>query len=217
MKVLDLAIHGKLVPQDPNDEPASELLKRINPKAVATSDTHHYEKVPKGWSVCHLNEIADIALGKTLDKQRNKGDYMPYLRSVNVRWGYTELSDIKEMRFEPSEIDRYKVIRGDLLICEGGEAGRSAVWEGIDIQYQNAIHRVRFKDKIDPYFYMYSLHYYSENHFLENFCKGVTIKHLTGQALKQISFPLPPLAEQKRIVDKIAQIFAQLDIIVAEL
>ena len=216
-KVLDLAIHGKLVPQDPNDEPASALLERIKKEqktSKVASDISHYPfEVPESWVWTRLNEIANVSLGKTLDKEKNKGFFRTYLRSVNVRWGNIDLDDLKEMKFEDSEIERYSIAYGDLLICEGGEAGRCAVWkyENITMRYQNAIHRVRFNTKIVPDFYMYSLWNYHNNNILSEYCKGVTIKHLTGQSLALLYFPLPPLAEQKRIISKIEKIFNQLD------
>ncbi|GHT72516.1 hypothetical protein AGMMS50262_01440 [Bacteroidia bacterium] len=218
-KVLDLAIHGKLVPQDPNDEPASVLLERIKAEQKTkkqTADNSHYPfEVPESWTWCRLNDIANIALGKTLDKQKNKGEFKTYLRSVNIRWGHIDLDDLKEMKFEESELEKYNILERDLLICEGGEAGRCAVWknQSVSVRYQNAIHRVRFYAKINSDFYMYALWHYNNSEILEEYCKGVTIKHLTGQALNLLYFPLPPLAEQKRIVNQIETIFNQLDAI----
>ncbi|GAB6013598.1 restriction endonuclease subunit S, partial [Viscerimonas tarda] len=160
-----------------------------------------------------LNDIANIALGKTLDKQKNKGEFKTYLRSVNIRWGHVDLDDLKEMKFEESELEKYNILEGDLLICEGGEAGRCAVWknQSVSVRYQNAIHRVRFYAKINSDFYMYALWHYNNSEILEEYCKGVTIKHLTGQSLNLLYFPLPPLSEQKRIVSQIETIFNQLD------
>ncbi|MFC5875753.1 restriction endonuclease subunit S [Chryseobacterium arachidis] len=147
-----------------------------------------------------------------MDKIKNQGKYYPYLRSVNVRWGDVILDDLKEMKFEDIEIYRYSIEKGDLLICEGGEVGRCAVWDRENsMLYQNAIHRVRFHCKIDSYLYMYFLWHYNNIHFLDNYSKGVTIKHLTKSSLNTIPFPLPPLSEQKQIVQKIEEIFASLD------
>ncbi len=215
-KVLNLAIRGKLVPQDPHDEPASELLKHINPKAKITTDTSHYPfEIPETWEWCSLYDIADVSLGKTLDRLKNTGVYKCYLRSVNVKWGNIDLSDVKEMKFEETEEERYRLKYGDLLICEGGEAGRAAVWKHKDksMRYQNAIHRVRFNLNFEADFYLYVFWYYYNSKILDDYCKGVTIKHLTGQSLKQMGVPLPPVNEQKRIVSQINKIFAQLDII----
>ncbi|WP_175620871.1 restriction endonuclease subunit S [Chryseobacterium schmidteae] len=222
-KILDLAIRGKLVPQDPNDEPASILLEHIkleHPESTKrtknTGDNSHYPfEIPKTWEWCYLQDIATNDLGKTLDKAKNHGKYHPYLRSVNVRWGEIILEDLKEMKFEDEEINHYCIKKGDLLICEGGEVGRCGVWNREDnILYQNAIHRVRFYGNIYPYFYMHILWYYNDIQLLDKYSKGVTIKHLTKSSLSIIPFPLPPISEQKRIVKKIEEIFASLDEIV---
>jgi type I restriction enzyme S subunit len=179
-KTLDLAIHGKLVPQDPNDEPASVLLERIKCEQKTkkkTADISHYPfEIPKSWAWCRLIDIANIALGKTLDKQKNEGEFRTYLRSVNIRWGHVDLDDLKEMKFEESEFEKYNILDGDLLICEGGEAGRCAVWRNqpVSARYQNAIHRVRFYAKINSDFYMYALWHYNNSKILEEYCKGVS-------------------------------------------
>ncbi|WP_185205215.1 restriction endonuclease subunit S [Chryseobacterium sp. C3] len=222
-KILDLAISGKLVPQDPNDEPASVLLERIKSEHPASKkkpknkgDNSHYPfEIPKSWEWCYFEDISTNDLGKTLDKIKNQGKYYPYLRSVNVRWGEVNLDDLKEMKFEDIEIYRYSIEKGDLLVCEGGEVGRCAVWDRENsILYQNAIHRVRFHCKIDSYLYMYFLWHYNDIRFLDNYSKGVTIKHLTKSSLNTIPFPLPPLSEQKRIVQKIEEIFDSIDKII---
>ncbi len=218
-KVLDLAIRGKLVPQNPDDEPASVLLEQVMKGQKVqqnTADKFPYPfEIPKNWEWCRLHDIADVSLGKTLDRLKNTGVFKCYLRSINVKWGIIDLSDVKEMKFEEEEEERYSLKYGDLLICEGGEAGRAAVWKYKDksMRYQNAIHRIRFNFDFEADFYMYVFWHYHNSKILDKYSKGVTIKHLTGQALKQMRFPLPPIAEQKRIVSQIENMFFQLDII----
>ena len=151
-------------------------------------------------------------MGKTLDKVKNTGTYYPYLRSVNVQWGYVDLSDVKEMKFEPEEIERYTIKKNDLLICEGGDVGRCCVWnKNESILYQNAIHRVRFYNSINCNFYMYFMMYLEAKGTLKRISNGVTIKHLTNTVLSNITIPLPPLAEQERIVNAVETLFAQID------
>lgn len=211
-KILDLAIHGKLVPQDPNDEPASKLLKRINPKAERICNNEQYGKVPKGWALCHINDVASSSLGKTLDKGRNVGCLQNYLCALNVQWGYFDLSKIKQFRLEEDELQRYLVRKGDLLVCEGGDVGRAAIWNSdSEFYYQNALHRIRFKENISGVWFMYHLKYLKEKGIIDESCKGVTIKHLTQSVLNSLYFHLPPLPEQHRIVAKIEELFAQLD------
>ena len=182
----------------------------------------HYEnlpfEIPENWAWCYLEEIATNDLGKTLDKVKNRGEYYPYLRSVNVRWGEINLDDLKEMRFEDKEINQYSIKKGDLLICEGGEAGRCAVWRNEDsILFQNALHRVRFYYNINPYFYMYVLWLFNDLQILEEYTKGVTIKHLTKSSLNMMPLPLPPISEQKKIVDTLNSFYGNMRAILDEL
>ena len=213
-KVLDLAIHGKLVQQDPNDEPASELLKRINPKAEIITDNGHYQKLPVGWCVCHINEISESLLGKTLDRTKDSGEFKRYVCAVNVQWGYFDFTTQKEFRIEAKDFERYAVKKGDLLICEGGDVGRCAIWDtDTEMYYQNALHRVRCKFGISEKYLQYSLWHFKLNGVIDSLCKGVTIKHFTQSTMNKLEIPLPPFAEQQRIVAKIEELFHQLDII----
>ena len=213
-KILELAIHGKLVSQDPNDEPASELLKRINPKAEIITDNGHYQKLPVGWCVCHINEISESLLGKTLDRTKDSGEFKRYVCAVNVQWGYFDFTTQKEFRIEAKDFERYAVKKGDLLICEGGDVGRCAIWDtDTEMYYQNALHRVRCKFGISEKYLQYSLWHFKLNGVIDSLCKGVTIKHFTQSTMNKLEIPLPPFAEQQRIVAKIEELFHQLDII----
>ena len=213
-KVLDLAIHGKLVPQDPNEEPAIELLKRINPKAEIITDNGHYQKLPVGWCVCHINEISESLLGKTLDRTKDSGEFKRYVCAVNVQWGYFDFTTQKEFRIEAKDFERYAVKKGDLLICEGGDVGRCAIWDtDTEMYYQNALHRVRCKFGISEKYLQYSLWHFKLNGVIDSLCKGVTIKHFTQSTMNKLEIPLPPFAEQQRIVAKIEELFHQLNMI----
>ena len=160
--------------------------------------------IPDSWEWVTLKSIAISSLGKTLDKAKNKGELKPYLCSINVYWDGIDLTTVKEARLEEDELPKYLLKPGDLLICEGGDVGRSAVWESTqEMYYQNALHRVRFYGGINPYFFQLLLECYKGNLILDTYSKGMTIKHLVQTALNAIIFPLPPLAEQNRIVDAI--------------
>ena len=211
-KILDLAIHGKLVPQDPNDEPASELLKRINPKAEITCDNPQYGKLPKGWCLCHIPDVANTLLGKTLDRSKNTGTPKDYLCAINVLWGKFDFTTHKQFLLEKNEYERYAVMKGDLMVCEGGDVGRCAIWEddSKEIYYQNALHRIRCKEGVFNYYILYLLWHYKLNGTIDYLCKGVTIKHFTQAVMNKLDILLPPFEEQKRIVAKIEEIFAQL-------
>ena len=242
--ILQMAVQGKLVPQDPNEEPASVLLERIraekerlikekkikrekNPSVIFKgTDNTPYEKIgdevrsladevpfdiPDSWEWVTLQAIATSSLGKTLDKSKNKGDLKPYLCSINVYWDGIDLTTVKEARLEENELPKYRLRPGDLLICEGGDVGRSAVWESTqEMYYQNALHRVRFYGGINPHFFQLLLECYKGNQTLDAYSKGMTIKHLVQTALNTIIFPLPPLSEQTRIVDAVNRLLPYL-------
>ncbi|MGD9742855.1 MAG: restriction endonuclease subunit S [Dongiaceae bacterium] len=155
----------------------------------------------KIWPVVKLGEVAELSLGKMLDAKKNRGRPQPYLRNPNVKWLDFDLSDVRTMRFEEHEDKRYGLLDGDVLICEGGEAGRAAIWDGRvgGMKFQKAIHRVRCGPRLNNRFLVHRLmaDYFSGR--LADYYTGATIKHLTGQDLARYSFPLPPVAEQRRI------------------
>ena len=168
--------------------------------------------IPDTWEWVTLKMIATTELGKTLDKAKNQGDYKPYLCSINVYWNGIDLTTVKEARFEENEILKYELKKGDLLICEGGDVGRSAIWENEqEMYYQNALHRVRFYGGINPYYFRLLMECYKGNKILDEQSKGMTIKHLVQSALNAIYFPLPPIQEQQRIVDKFQSLIPMLE------
>ena len=206
-KILDLAIHGKLVPQDPNDEPASELLKRINPKADFTCNNVHY---PKVWQNTILGDIFNHNTGKALNSSNKDGIIKEYLTTSNVYWNKFDFSVIKKMPYKESELKKYTVTKGDLLVCEGGDIGRAAIWNyDFDICIQNHIHRLRPKGELCVAFYYYILLYLKENNLIGG--KGIGLLGLSSNALHKIDVPLPPIEEQYRIVQKIEGLFSYLD------
>ncbi len=205
-KILDLAIHGKLVPQDPNDEPAIELLKRINPD-FTPCDNGHY---PIGWIKTILGELFSHNTGKALNSSNKEGIFKDYLTTSNVYWNKFDFTVIKQMPFKEGELDKCTVTKGDLLVCEGGDIGRSAIWNfDYDICIQNHIHRLRPKIDLCVQFYYYTFAYLKENNLIGG--KGIGLLGLSSNALHKIELPLPPLAEQQRIVQKIEELFSVLD------
>jgi type I restriction enzyme S subunit len=144
-----------------------------------------------------------------LDKNKNRGSLQLYLRNLNVRWFEFDLTDLLEMRFEESERERYSAIRGDLLVCEGGYPGRAAIWDGEEpIFFQKAVHRVRCHEPARAKWCLYYLYLSDIDGSLRNHFTGAGIQHLTGQSLKRLRLPLPPLPEQKRIVAILDEAFA---------
>jgi type I restriction enzyme S subunit len=140
-------------------------------------------------------------LGKMLDAKKNKGRLLPYLRNPNVRWFEVDTRELQTMPFEEHEDERYGLRTGDIVICEGGEAGRAAIWDGRmpNVKFQKAIHRVRPGPRLYNRYFVHRLMADYHSGRLADYYTGATIKHLTGQDLARYSFPLPPLAEQRRI------------------
>lgn len=176
-------------------------------------------RLRKGWAIVALGDIADIRLGKMLDRARTKGKPSPYLRNVNVRWDSIETSDLLTMPFEDHELGRYGIRPGDLLVCEGGEPGRSAVWSQgpTDLKYQKALHRVRLPEGIAGRWVMYSLMRDASTGRLSRRFTGSTIAHLPREKLMEYEVTIPPAAEQQRIVEVLDAHFSRLDAAVAGL
>jgi len=166
-----------------------------------------------------LGELADVQLGKMLDRKRTEGTSLPYLRNINVRWGHIDVSDLLEMPFRDHELDRYAVQPGDVMICEGGEPGRAAVWTRRDqgIKYQKALHRVRVGGGLLPNWLVYQLHLDAGSGRLSKQFTGTTIGHLPREAIVEYEVRLAPLREQHRIVEAIESYFTRLDDAVATL
>ena len=238
--ILQLAIQGKLVEQRAEEGTGKELLEKIlaakNAKdakgkgekshaksaksakvgsCVSREEIPDDEKpfdIPESWEWVHINQIAETSLGKTMDKAKNTGDLCPYLCSINVYWDGISLEKVKEARFSADDKAKYFLRKGDLLICEGGDVGRSAIWNlDKEMYYQNALHRVRFHGNILPTYFKLIIECYKGLGIIDRYCKGVTIKHLVQNSLHAIWFPLPPLAEQKRIVAKIEELLPLVD------
>ena len=216
-KILDLAIHGKLVPQDPNDEPAEDLLKRI-----ATSDNRPYKKIdedealfdiPESWSWCTLGEIYTHTTGKALKKTNNKGTLRKYITTSNLYWNSFDFTEVREMYFTDDELEKCTIKKGDLILCNGGDVGRAAIWNyDYDICYQNHVSRLRPKNKnINNSFFLYVIMIYKQQGILNG--KGVGITSLSASDLLSAVVPLPPYSEQNRIVEKIECLYGNLTII----
>lgn len=156
----------------------------------------------QGWEIKKLGDVCTSDLGKTLNQSKDTGDMHPYLCAINILWDKIDFTTVKQTRFESSEIDRYSVRKDDLLICEGGDIGRAAIWDKDETMlYQNALHRVRFYGSIIPRFCLLYLRFLKNTGVLDGrYGKGVTIKHLVKSSLLSIPIPVPPIAEQEKIV-----------------
>mgnify|MGYP002132534743 CR=1 FL=1 len=137
-----------------------------------------------------------------LDAKKNKGTPQPYLGNSNVRWGEFDLTDLAKMRFESDEEERYGLCPGDLVVCEGGEPGRCAIWNGPPgMKFQKALHRIRPKPPLDIHYLFNWFRHAARTGQLDAHFTGTTIKHLTGKAVAELRVQLPPLSEQKAVVD----------------
>jgi type I restriction enzyme S subunit len=171
--------------------------------------------LPPTWTKAKLGEVAETRLGKMLSAKARTGvNSRPYLRNKNVQWGRFDLEDVWEMDFSAEEFQRFEVVPGDLLVCEGGEVGRAAIWRGeiAGMGYQKALHRVRPRAGVAPEFLLYLLMRLAQTNAFAPFVTGSTIKHLPQENLRDLPVPLPPLNEQRRIVTAIDEQFSRLDV-----
>jgi type I restriction enzyme, S subunit len=177
----------------------------------ASSDAWKWPPVPGIWEVKLYPELVESRLGKMLDKAKNSGLPTKYLGNINVRWFDFKLSEVQEILVSEAERTELAIRPGDVLICEGGEPGRCAVWDGRveeRIVFQKALHRARVSEALIPEWLAMNLKHDADNLILEQLFSGTTIKHLTGKALKRYPVRLPPKDEQTEIARRVEQLFA---------
>jgi len=203
----------RLSPQEWQGIPEAEYTKylpkndnwKAKYKEPAPPDTDGLPDLPEGWVWATIRQTAQHRLGKMLDKAKNRGTPRPYLRNINVRWFGFDLSDVQNMRVRDEELGNVSVRDGDLVVCEGGEPGRAAVWErpGEPMVIQKALHRVRPATGISAHYLAYRLAADALTGRLETYFTGSTIEHFTGQSLASYTYLLPPTVEQIRIVAEV--------------
>ncbi len=216
-KILDLAIHGRLVPQCPDDEPASQLLRRINPKAEICSDNVPFE-VPDGWVWTTLGEIGDIVTGSTPSKDISEyyGGDIPFFKPADLDQGIETSTSIDHLTERGYEQSRKLPAKSVLVTCIGATIGKTGLitTDGTCNQQINAIIPSHAVLSSLLYFVCISVYF---QHEMKVKASATTLPILNKKNFTHISIPLPPLAEQHRIVSKIEELFAQLDRIEAEL
>lgn len=207
--VLMLAMQGRLLSQVASESAASLLeviaaekhsfiASRVlrSPKPlplIATNDRSHV--IPSNWCWVRFGEIATHNSGKTLDAVRNSGHPRDYITTSNLYWGRFDLSNVRQMLIRDEELEKCTARNGDLLICEGGEAGRAAVWtDDHEVCFQNHIHRARFFGGVNPFFVYRFLEKLNMTGEINAYRKGIGISNLSSKALAMIPVPLPPLA-----------------------
>lgn len=177
--------------------------------------------VPKHWSMAAVGYRYEVALGKMLDSKRITGNNLrPYLRNTDVQWGQVRIGDLPLMDFDEDDRVRYRVLSGDLLVCEGGEVGRAALWRGEleECYYQKALHRLRALDrsKDAPEFMLWLMHAAAGGGCFAADEAKATIAHLPAEALRRVRLPFPPKAEQVQIASFLDQEAGKIDVLVAE-
>ena len=232
--ILQEAVQGKLVPQDPSDEPAEALLERIRAEkqrlikegkikkdkhesVIFRRDNSHYEKldsverciddelpfeIPDSWEWVRLGTLFQHNTGKALNASNRDGEKLTYITTSNLYWDRFVLDNLKTMPFTDSEVDKCTVQQGDLLVCEGGDIGRAAIWgSNKPMRIQNHIHRLRAYVPVCTRFFYYLFYLYKGAGWIGG--KGIAIQGLSSNAIHNLLFPLPPLHEQERIVNAI--------------
>ena len=229
-KILSLAIAGKLVSQDPSDEPAIVLMKRINPAFQASDNLHYEGELPNGWCFSTIGDLFRHNTGKALNGKDQVGEELRYITTSNLYWDrfdlnevrtmpFTEAFDLNEVRtmpFTEAEKEKCRATKGDLLVCEGGDVGRAAIWpHDFDVMIQNHIHRLRPREDISVRFYYYIFLLYKQMGLIGG--KGIAILGLSSRELDKMVVPVPPVPEQHRIVTVIENLFAQMDALISNL
>ena len=217
-KILDLAIHGKLVPQDPNDEPASELLKRINPKAEITCDNGHSGKLPQGWVWTTLGKLYNIISAKRVLKSEWRNGGIPFYRAREI----VKLSTIgfvdNELFISQEHYNDLKMKYGvpqssDIMMSAVGSIGKTYIVKSSDLFYYKDASVICLQNVHG--LYSVFIDYVLRTSFLQKQMytnsKGTTVDTITIEKAKEYNIPLPPLAEQQRIVAKIEELFSVLD------
>lgn len=218
--ILKLALSGKLVPQDKTDEPAQILLKRIREKKKAlikakvvpkdknmdnVSEDEQLFDIPDNWIWTRIGELFQHNTGKALNGSNKEGTVLPYITTSNLYWNRFELDNLKEMPFTDAEIEKCTATKGDLLVCEGGDYGRAAIWNyDFDIRIQNHVHKLRAYEELCTEYFYYLFNFLKSTGQIKG--KGIAIQGLSSGALHNLVVPLPPLNEQYRIVEKIHEI-----------
>lgn len=233
--ILQLAVMGRLVEQDPNDEPASVLLEKIAEEKARLveagmarkqkhlpkiSDDEHPFEVPAGWVISRMDDITDIQSGIAKGKKISgrTTTWLPYLRVANVQRGRLDLSEVKEIEIACDEAERYSVRKRDLLITEGGDwdkVGRTAIWNAeIDpMAHQNHVFRARLvlDEQNEHWIEKYLNSGFARGYFADSSKQTTNLASINKTQLRSCTVPIPPLEEQQRIIEKVDELMALCD------
>ena len=227
-KILDLAIRGQLTEQLPEDGTAEKLYQQIQEEKAVLIKTGIIKKekqlpriqaeevpfsLPESWKWVYLGELFQHNTGKALNASDRQGQMLDYITTSNLYWDRFELDDLKQMPFTESEIEKCTVKKGDLLVCEGGDIGRSAIWPfDYDMRIQNHIHRLRkYSDSICTEFYYYLLWFYKQTGRINGI--GIGLQGFSSKRVHSLVVPFAPYSEAVRVVEKVKAAFSILDTI----
>lgn len=225
-KILDLAMRGQVTEQLPEEGTADVLYTQIQSEITALIESGKVKQekplpeisaeeypfqIPNSWRWVYLGELFHHNTGKALNASVRQGEMMEYITTSNLYWDHFELDDLKQMPFTESEVEKYTVTKGDLLVCEGGDIGRSAIWPfDYDMRIQNHIHKLRkYSNSICTEFYYYLLWYYKLTGRINGI--GIGLQGFSSKRVHSLIVPLVPYNEATRIVQKIQKAFAILD------
>ena len=223
--ILQLAIQGKLVEQRPEEGTGQELyqqiqaekqrlikegkIKKEKPLPEISEDEIPFD-IPESWKWVYIGDLFQHNTGKALNSSDKSGIPLEYITTSNVYWNRFELGKLKTMLFTDAEIEKCTVQKGDLLVLEGGDIGRAAIWNyDFPMRIQNHIHRLRPFNEICIEFFYYIFFLYKNAGLING--KGIGIQGLSSKVLHKLAVPLPPLAEQKRIVAKIDELMPYIE------
>ncbi len=207
-----LALQGLLTSD--NNKLSDSLKNIISNAKDSVSESEIQWALPPNWEWCRFGWMGESRLGKMLDKSKNTGVAMPYLRNKNVRWRKFDLSDLLDIKVEERELDSISAFKGDLLICEGGEPGRAAIWDKDEsIVIQKALHRFRSGEDLVPEYALLCLEADYFSGYVSKYYTGAGIKHLTGKSLYRYVIPVPPIETQMNIVGKVSELMTFCDAI----
>lgn len=167
-------------------------------------------EIPENWKWVYLGEIFFHNTGKALNQSNSDGIPMTYITTSNVYWNGFVLDNLRVMNFTESEIEKCTIREDDLLVCEGGDIGRSAIWPyDYEMRIQNHIHKLRAYIPLDIKYYWYVLYLYKTAGWIGG--KGIGIQGLSSNVLHKMIIPLPPIAEQERIVTRLDSLLSLVD------
>ena len=225
IKILNLAMRGQLTEQIP-EESAEELydeiikekarlvkegrIKKEKPLGDISNEDAPFES-PANWKWVYFGEIFSHNTGKALNASDNEGNLLEYITTSNMYWDHFELDNLKKMYFKDDEIEKCTIKKGDLLICEGGDIGRSAIWDfPYEMRIQNHIHKLRpYLSSLSPIFYYYVMMLYKASNLING--QGIGLQGFSSKRVHTLVVPLPPASEQTRIVQRIEEVFEILD------